>query len=115
MAAAMDRIGMNYAGKNTMLTAFYRETTQKERRYIHISEAVIHAFKTPYTENTYNDRVQVYKGRKLLSQKANDTLAVKLMGGPTLAVYGDVVKIQICYWIKIRFPFLPMNGRTDHH
>ena len=92
VAAAMDRIGMNYAGKNTMLTAFYRETTQKERRYIHISEAVIHAFKTPYTENTYNDRVQVYKGRKLLSQKANDTLAVKLMGGPTLAVYGDVVK-----------------------
>lgn len=56
VAAAMDRIGMNYAGKNTMLTAFYRETTQKERRYIHISEAVIHAFKTPYTENTYNDR-----------------------------------------------------------
>lgn len=92
VAAAMDRIGTNYAGKNAMLTAFYRETTQKERRYIHISEAIIHTFKTPYTENTYNDRVQVYKGRKLLSQKANDTLAVKLMGGPTLAVYGDVVK-----------------------
>lgn len=92
VAAAMDRIGTNYAGKNAMLTGFYRETTQKERRYIHISEAVIYTFKTPYTENTYNDRVQVYKGRKLLSQKANDTLAVKLMGGPTLAVYGDVVK-----------------------
>ena len=38
------------------------------------------------------DRVQIYKGRKLLSEKASDTLAVKLLGGPNLSVYVDVVK-----------------------
>ena len=33
-----------------------------------------------------------FKGGKLLSQKASDTLAVKLLGGPNLSVYVDVVK-----------------------
>lgn len=37
-------------------------------------------------------RETAQKGRKLLSQKASDTLAVKLLGGPNLSVYVDVVK-----------------------
>lgn len=49
--------------------------------------------KTPYKDrNVERDRVQIYKGRKLLSEKASDTLAVKLLGGPNLSVYVDVVK-----------------------
>lgn len=32
------------------------------------------------------------KGRRLLSQKASDTLAVKVVGGPNLSVTLDVVK-----------------------
>jgi hypothetical protein len=39
-----------------------------------------------------NDRVQIYKGRKLLSQKRGDTLVVKLLGGPNLSIYLDIVK-----------------------
>ena len=53
-----------------MLTGFYRETAQKGRRYINISEAIIDIYKTPYANrNVDRDRVQIYKGRKLLSQK----------------------------------------------
>ena len=36
--------------------------------------------------------VRVEKGRRLLSQKASDTLAVKVVGGPNLGVTLDVVK-----------------------
>ena len=43
-------------------------------------------------EGVDRDRGQIFKGRKLLSQKASDTLAVKLLGGPNLSVYVDVVK-----------------------
>ena len=43
---------------------------------------MIDIYKTPYNEGSDRDRVQVYKGRKLLSQKRTDTLAVKLLGGP---------------------------------
>lgn len=92
VAAAIDNIGNNYPGSPNMLTGFYRETAQKGRRYVNLSEAVINIYKTPYTESVDRDRVQVYKGRKLLSQKVSDTLAVKLLGGPNLAVYVDIVK-----------------------
>ena len=78
-----------------MLTGFNRETVQKGRRYINISEAIIDVYKTSYEDmTTTRDRVQVLKGRRLLSQKVSDTLGVKLAGGPTLSIYVDIVKNQ---------------------
>lgn len=90
---AVGKIGSNYLQSGSLLTGFYRETAQKGRRYINISEAVIDIYKTPYSEQGIErDRVRVLKGRKLLSQKASDTLAVKLLGGPNLSIDVDVVK-----------------------
>ena len=90
---AISKIPLNYSDKRDMLTGFYRETVQKGRRYIGISEAVIDVSKTAYTNrNTNYDKVRVVKGRRLLSQKASDTLAVKVVGGPNLSITLDVVK-----------------------
>lgn len=89
---AMRKVPMNYSANNNLLTGFYREIAQKGRRYITISEAIVNVYKTPYKESLARDRVQVDKGRRLLSSKASDTLAVKLLGGPTMFVYLDVVK-----------------------
>lgn len=90
---ALRKVPANYSDKNNLLTGFYRETVQKGRRYINISEALIDVFKTPYNDRTVNrDRTEVLKGRRLLSQKSSDTLGVKLAGGPTLSIYLDVVK-----------------------
>lgn len=90
---ALRKVPANYSDKNNLLTGFYRETIQKGRRYINISEALIDVFKTPYSDRTVNrDRTEVLKGRRLLSQKSSDTLGVKLAGGPTLSIYLDVVK-----------------------
>ena len=90
---AMQRVSSNYAQSATLQTGFYRETAQKRRRYISISEAVIDVYKTSYTQkNIEHDRVQVLKGRKLLSPKPGDTLVVKLLGGPTLPVFVDIAK-----------------------
>ncbi len=90
---AINKIGTNYSRESSLLTGFYRETAQKGRRYINISEAVIDIYKTPYTDMDVNrDRVQIFKGRKLLSQRASDTLVVKLLGGPNLSIYVDIVK-----------------------
>lgn len=89
----MQRVSSNYAQVATLQTGFYRETAQKRRRYISISEAVIDVYKTAYTQkNIEHDRVQVLKGRKLLSPKPGDTLEVKLLGGPTLPVFVDIAK-----------------------
>lgn len=90
---AVRKISQNYADKHNMFSSFYRETIQKGRRYIGISEAVANVYKTPYKRQDVNfDRVQVLKGRRLESQKRSDTLAVKIVGGPTIPVYLDVVK-----------------------
>lgn len=89
---AMRKIPVNYSASTNLLTGFYREIAQKGRRYITISEAIVNVYKTSYQEPLAHDRVQVDKGRRLLSSKASDTLAVKLIGGPTMFVYLDIVK-----------------------
>ncbi|MCI1647305.1 MAG: carboxypeptidase-like regulatory domain-containing protein [Bacteroides sp.] len=90
---AIKKIPVNYSNHDNLLTTFYRETVQKGRRYISISEAVMDAYKTAYSDrSTINDKVKLEKGRRLLSQKLSDTLAVKVIGGPSQAIYLDIVK-----------------------
>ena len=92
---AIRKIPVNYSPNENMLTTFYRETVQKRRRYISVAEAVIDVYKTAYNDRVpVKDKVQLQKGRRLLSQKNSDTLAVKVVGGPSLAIYLDVVKNQ---------------------
>ncbi|GHT26294.1 hypothetical protein FACS189432_00400 [Bacteroidia bacterium] len=92
LEAAIEKIDKNYSLTPNMLTGFYRETAQKGRKYINISEAVIGIYKDSYKEDFERDRVRILKGRKLISPNRKDTLAVKLMGGPTLSTYLDIVK-----------------------
>lgn len=89
---AIDRIGFNYSKNPNMFTGFYRETVQKGKRYIQVSEAVVDIYKDSYSDGIDKDRIRISKGRKLISTKAQDTLAVKLMGGPYISVLLDVVK-----------------------
>ena len=90
---AIGKIADNYAGRDNMYRAFYRETVQKGRRYIGVAEAVMDVYKTAYRFRTVNhDRSQLLRGRRLVSQRAKDTLSVKLAGGPATPVYLDVVK-----------------------
>ncbi|MDR1056643.1 MAG: carboxypeptidase-like regulatory domain-containing protein [Prevotellaceae bacterium] len=91
---AIEKVKDNYSNEENLLTGFYRETVQKRKPYISVSEAIIDVYKRPYQEDNGIDRerVQIHKGRQLLSQKAKDTLAVLLQGGPTLSVYLDIVK-----------------------
>ncbi|MDR2233794.1 MAG: carboxypeptidase-like regulatory domain-containing protein [Tannerella sp.] len=89
---AMSKVSENYSTKPNLLTGFYRETIQKRRNYIHISEAVIQVYKSSYQQGSNFDRSQVLKGRSLVSPKKSDTLDVKFLGGPNMPVYLDVVK-----------------------
>lgn len=89
---AIRKIPVNYSTTESRMTGFYREIAQKGRRYINISEAVVDVYKTAFSESLTKDRVQIDKGRRLVSQKESDTLAVKLLGGPTIFIYLDIVK-----------------------
>lgn len=93
IAEAMKKIPQNYSSDRSMFTAFYRETIQKGRRYTGVAEAIVDVMKSPYSRrNTFGERVQVKKGRKLMSQNKRDTISVKILGGPTLPIILDFVK-----------------------
>ena len=91
--AAMDRIRDNYPSKPELLRCFYRETLQKRQRYISVNEAVSRIYKTPYHYSNYSlDRAALEKSRVIMSQRRGDTLSVRMMGGPTLAISFDIIK-----------------------
>lgn len=91
--AAIRRIRDNYASSPELLRCFYRETLQKRQRYIAVNEAVARIYKTPYyLPNQRADRSALEKSRVIMSQRRGDTLSVRMMGGPTVAVTFDAVK-----------------------
>ena len=89
---ALKRVDKNYSNKPNLFTGFYRETVQKRKKFINISEAIINIYKSPYNYSIDNDRVQIFKGRSLVTTKVSDTLVVKLLGGPNLSIFADIVK-----------------------
>lgn len=90
---AIRKIPQNYPVSQNMFSSFYRETIQKGKRYIGVSEAIMKVLKKSYkARNTLGERVQLIKGRRLVSQRSSDTLSVKIAGGPTLPIILDVVK-----------------------
>lgn len=90
---AIDKIADNYADRAHLFSAFYRETVQKRRRYIDISEAFMDVYKTAYRARTVGyDRVRLQKARRLVSQRDRDTISVKVAGGPAMATYIDIIK-----------------------
>lgn len=88
---AISLIGDNYPNYPSLLSGFYRETIKKKNRYISISEAVENVYKPSYTGNGDGEKLQILKGRKLISPKLSDTLSVKLIGGPLLVTSLDYV------------------------
>ena len=91
---AIDKIEDNYPNQPNLFKGFYRETVQKRQRFISIAEGVVDMYKTAYSKNDWRDGVAIQKGRRLLSQRPGDTLAVKLQGGPVLPIQLDVVKVR---------------------
>lgn len=90
---ALGKIAINYSDMPTTSQAFYRESVQKGSRYVSITEGFFDVKKTSYKRRMISrDSVKVAKGRRIMNQKGTDTIAVKIMGGPAIAVMLDVVK-----------------------
>ena len=90
---ALKKIDLNYPLRQHLLDMFYRETIMKGSRFVGISEGVMDVVKDSYKRRSVlRDRVRMKRGRRLLSQKSRDTLAVKVQGGPMLSVYFDLMK-----------------------
>jgi len=89
---ALAFIKENYSVEPMMMRGFYRETIERGRNYVSISEAVVDIFKGGYTNSFQLDQVKLFKGRKSADVEKMDTVLFKLQGGPNTAVLLDVVK-----------------------
>ena len=82
----------NYLQKNSSQLGFYREIIKRGSKYVTLSEAVVEIDKSPYNNGFTNDNIAIYKGRGSRNFKIEDTLFVKLQGGPTAALWIDIMK-----------------------
>ncbi|MEZ5069768.1 MAG: carboxypeptidase-like regulatory domain-containing protein [Bacteroidales bacterium] len=82
----------NYSQDPMMMRGFYRETIQRGRNYVSISEAVIDIFKGSYVNEFQIDQVKLFKGRKSADVEKMDTVLFKLQGGPNTTILLDIVK-----------------------
>ena len=89
---AIRKIPENYSHQAELYNCFYRETAMKRQHFIYVAEGVVDMYKTAYNRDAGRDRVAIRKGRRLLSPKQNDTLTVKVMGGPVQPVQLDIAK-----------------------
>ena len=92
LLTALDKLWDNYCKEPELLECFYRETVQKRSRYTYVAEAVARLYKHPYDGSVFRDAAALEKSRVLVSQRRRDTLSVKSMGGPTLAITHDILK-----------------------
>ncbi len=86
------KIPENYSNKANKEMAFYREYVKNRRKYVSISEAVVEIYKAPYDKEYAEDLVKLYKGHKSANVKAQDTIIMKLKGGPKTALLLDIAK-----------------------
>lgn len=88
---AVSRIKDNYTDDPLIMTAFYRESISKGKRYASLSEAVVEIYKQPYTSKV-DDYARLFKSRKSTDYKKLDTLVLKLQGGPYNTMRFDIAK-----------------------
>jgi hypothetical protein len=92
IADVLLNIRENYSEEPMMMRGFYRETIQRGRNYVSISEAVIDIYKGGYTNQYQVDQVKLFKGRKSADVERMDTILFKVQGGPNTTILMDVVK-----------------------
>jgi hypothetical protein len=97
-----------YTDKNTLMTAFYRDTIKKKRKNASLSEAVVKIHKQPYY-NYRNDNIELIKARKNTDYTKLDTLALKLQGGPFSNLYTDMIKYPEYIFTEDDLPLYKFN------
>ena len=92
VSTALDRIPQNYPVRATGQTAFYRETIQKNKQYVEVSEAILDIYKPSYIAESERERVRIIRGRKGTDPELKDTVSLKLKAGLNTSLILDVVR-----------------------
>jgi hypothetical protein len=94
LKAALHKIAINYPQKPVQLTTFYRESVLKNNKYMIYLESVLKIYKNPISELDLNDRVKIFKSRKIYDVSRLDTISFRLKGGIEGCLLLDIVQHQ---------------------
>lgn len=92
--AALEKKGENYSGKPVMLTAFFREVSRQNDKYIGLSEALIDIYKTSYLSEE-NDLVRLKKGRRGTNIEESQFVNLVVEGGLYNNMQLDIMKYGV--------------------
>jgi hypothetical protein len=89
---AFRNVSENYSKDDNMMSAFYRESVNKDTNVVSINEAILDISKASYITSK-NDKVVIKKARGNNPElKGVDAVMMKLQGGPNSALLIDIVK-----------------------
>jgi len=77
--------------QKSQFITFFREAVRKKSKNLSLAEAIIEIDKQPNSSDK-NDVARLIQFRKSTNYKPNDTLAVKLQGGPYNTLFIDIAK-----------------------
>lgn len=77
--------------QKSQFITFFREAVRKKSKNLSLAEAIIEVDKQPNSSDK-NDVARLIQFRKSTNYKPNDTLAVKLQGGPYNTLFIDIAK-----------------------
>lgn len=89
---SLKRIPENYLDDFSTMTAFYRESINRDQHSMMYSEAILDLAKSPYFRSAVKDQVRIRKGRKITDVSMEDTVAIKLRSGIYTCLSLDVIR-----------------------
>jgi hypothetical protein len=89
---AIEKIPENYLNQGSVMTAYYRENVQRNKKFLIFSEAVIEIRKDAYTGNMTDEKVKIVKGRKFINVSDEDTVVMKIKSGIKSSLDLDIVR-----------------------
>lgn len=99
---AIESIPKNYENSPSLLTAFFRESTRLNDKYIALSEAVVKIYKESYLSQR-NDQIKIEKGRKGSNVRSQECINYMVQGGLFNNFKLDIVKYGISFLEKENF------------
>ena len=96
LLAALKNKSENYPKKPTMLTAFFREVSRQNDKYIGLSEALIDIYKTSYLTEE-NDLIRLKKGRRGTNTQESELVNLVVEGGLYNNLQLDIMKYGVSF------------------
>lgn len=94
--AALKRKHENYGNKPELLTAFFRESSKQNDKYISISEAIIDIYKTSYSSEQ-SDLIKLKKGRRGNNTENSELINLIVQGGLYNNLQLDIMKYDVTF------------------